>query len=305
MKSTSKGLSLTVLGLLVAALGVIAPIAWDWWNKRSQLTIETKSNVSIVTASQPIKNLEFTYGGRKVTELRKLTILVSNTGRTAITKDDVVVPLSLAFAAEEILEASIVRQAPSNLGCSLAIDKNVITLSFALLNQNDEAEIEVLVSGSYAGYSAAARIKNIDDVRIADVSRSITVRRDFGWGVYVAGFFGILFVIAGIAMLAEIPRKKRAVAALDGGNHRLLTAQTRDEAAVLFRANFGFLSGANREGARDEVLNNAWPLDGSAREKLKRLLMAHISREASAGPAFMAFGFACVALWYVFTSVFG
>ena len=113
MKNLTNGTSLTLLGLIIAILGVVSPIAWDWWNKRTQITIETKSNVSIVSISQPINNLELLYNGKKVSELHKVVLVMRNTGKTPVTKDDVVSPLTLIFSADEILEVVLPSSTPN------------------------------------------------------------------------------------------------------------------------------------------------------------------------------------------------
>jgi hypothetical protein len=299
----SGGLSLTLLGLIIGTLGVVSPIAWDWWNKRAQLTIETKSSVSIVSISQPIKSLVLTYNSRKVSELRKITLIVRNSGRTPITKDDVIAPLTMTFLADELLEATIVRQVPVDLNPTITATKNTVTLAFTLLNPRDEAEVEVLTAGKYSGYTATARIKNIDAVEIADISRAIKIRNYFSFGVYVAGAFGLLFALAAVSLLFEIPASKRARAALQDDSHRLLHAQSRGEALGYLKSDLGFLSGSRLRRVRDKVSTHAWPLDDSSRNELKDISIMESSAENSLGGAILAFALAGLALWYVLSNV--
>lgn len=305
MKTTLNGISLTVLGLVIAAIGVVSPIAWDWWNKRSQISIETKSTVAFVASSQPIKNLEFTYNGRKVSELQKIVLLLKNSGRTPIVKDDIVSPVTITFSADEILEAALVRQTPPNLNVTISSQKNLITFAFALLNPGDEAEIEVLTAGKYSGYSAEARIKNIDAVAISNPTRTINIRSDFGFGVYIAGAFGLLFLAVGIAILSEIPKKKRATAGLLEGAHRLLHAQSKEEAIRYFKSDLGFLSGSNKRAVSQNISDRTWPLGDKDQAELKNISLGSIEAEDSFGPAIIGFVSAGISFWYVLSNILG
>lgn len=305
MKITSNGISLTVFGLVIAALGVVSPIAWDWWNKRSQLSIETKSNIAFVASSQPIKNLEFMYNGRKIAELQKVALLIRNSGRTPIVKEDVVSPLTVNFVADEILEATLVRQAPQNLNASISTQKNLVTFAFALLNPGDEAEIEVLMAGKYAGYTAEARIKNIDAVAISNPARTINIRSDLGLGVYVAGTFGLIFVLGGIAIFAEIPAKRKARSEFEEGSHRLLSAQSEMEAGHYFKSDMGFLSGSNKRVVGQRIVGAVWPLDDQARTDIAKIAIGGIDAENSFFPGLFAIAIGGIAIWYVFSNLLG
>lgn len=305
MKTTLNGISLTVLGLVIAAIGVVSPIAWDWWNKRSQISIETKSTFAFVASSQPIKNLEFTYNGRKVSELQKIVLLLKNSGRTPITKDDIVSPLTIAFSADEILEATLVRQTPPNLNTAISSQKNAITFAFALLNPGDEAEIEVLTAGKYSGYSAEARIKNIDAISISNPTRTINIRSDFGFGVYIAGAFGLILFAVGVTLLSEIPRKKRATAGLLDGTHRILHAQSIEEAIRYFHSDMQFLSGLNKTTVRRKISDETWPLDNKGRAELREISLGCIEAEDSFGPSIIGFVSAGISFWYVLSNVLG
>lgn len=294
-----------MIGIILAGLGIVSPIAWDWWSKQSQLVVETVSSISVIGHSQSLKNLEFTYNGKKIAELQRLNVTIKNAGRTPIAKEDIVVPLTLTLRAGEVLEANIVRQVPTNLGGTIAVSKNSISIFFSLLNPNDEVEIEILTSGKFLGYVANARIKNIESVALGDSSRAITIRSDVGVGVYIAGIFGLVFLIGAIAMFLEIPTKTRAVASLKDGSHRLLNSSSQQEADRHLQSDFAFLTGSRNRLLRSSIANRSWPLDPSNSSALRNDVIGIVDSEPSAGPGAIAFVIAGAALWYVGTSVFG
>lgn len=303
MRNITNGYSLTLLGLVIAALGVISPIAWDWWNKRTQITIETKSNVSIVSISQPIKNLELLYNGKKVSELHKVVLVMRNSGKTPVTKDDVISPLTLNFTADEILEAVLARKDPKNLGATASLSGNVLVLGFDLFNPSDEAEIEILIAGKYDGFTAGARIKNITNIEVTDTANEKKNWKNLGVGAYISAFFGFIFVLAGIALLAEIPKKKIAASLIKQGASRILQAKSSDEAINYLANDFGFLAGSRRKNAKGKIAELDYPLNEAHKAVLAGTLVEAIDNEDSFGPAVVVFVISGIASWYVLSKL--
>jgi hypothetical protein len=302
MKNFTNGASLTLVGLIIAALGVISPIAWDWWNKRTQITIENKSNVSIVSISQPVKNLELLYNGKKISELRKVVLLVKNTGKIPVTKEDVISPLKLIFSADEVLEASATRHSPSNFNASVFLKEKEMALGFDLFNPGDETEIEVLVAGAYEGFNATARIKNISSIEVVDASNDKKSWKNLGLGAYISGFFGVVFLISGTVLLFEIPRKKISISLIKQGASPILKSQSPDEATIHLKNEFGFLTGPRARIVRLKIHQLNYPISDVDKEELASALINAIEREDSAVPAIFSFVIGGIASWYVVSS---
>lgn len=303
MKPLNNGTSLTLLGLIIAAIGVVSPIAWDWWNKRTQITIEKKSNVSIVSISQPVKNLELLYNGKKISELRKINLIMRNTGKTPVTKEDVISPLTLTFSADEILEVSIARKHPNNLNASTSLTGNALVLGFDLFNPGDEAEIEALIAGGYEGFSAAARIKNITSIDLIDASTEAKTWKNLSFGAYVSGFFGLLFFLSGITMLLEIPRKRIIASTVEQGASPILNSQSLEEAKNHLKNDFGFLTGVRSMNVRKKIDQINYPINASSKQELSALLVESIRNEDSLWPAVFSFIISGIASWYVIAKI--
>lgn len=303
MRNITQGISLSVLGLIICLVGVVTPIAWDWWNKRAQLTVETKSSISVVGRSQSLKNLEFSYNGKRIAELQRVNLIVRNAGRTAVLKEDIITPFTLTFKADEVLESTIVRQMPLNLSATAAIQQKHVIISFPLLNPDDEIELEVLLSGPYTGFGASARIKNISNVTVADTSRAITIRNDIGFGVFIAGAFGVLFLFGTGGLLIEVRNTRNALTGLSNNTHRLLDADSKSEAQLVVNDDIGFLTGFGARRLRDRIDAAVWPLNASDRNALRVLAIDSVKTEDTAGPAAVTGILSGIAIWYVYTSV--
>ena len=303
MRNITNGASLTLLGLIITALGVVSPIAWDWWNKRTQISLETKSNVSIVSIAQPIKNLELLYNNKKISELHKVVLVMRNSGKTPFTKDDVVSPITIVFSADEVLEATLARKDPKNLGVSAALTGNALVLNFDLINPNDEAEIEILIAGKYDGFSAAARIKNLADIEITDSTTEKKTWKNLGVEAYISGFFGFMFVLVGVGLLAEIPKKRVAASLVKQGSSQILNATSYDEAISILEADFNFLSGTREKNVRKQIRELGYPLNEEHKTVFSNVLAEAIENEDSFGPAAIAFVFSGIASWYVISKL--
>lgn len=304
MKNIGRGTSITVIGLIIGALGVISPIAWDWWNKRTQIVIEKKSNISIVSISQPVQNLELLYNGKKVSELRKVIFLLRNNGRTPIVKDDVVTPLALNFLADEILEAAVTRKNPENFNASTLLVKNTLTLGFDLFNPGDEAEIEVLISGVYSGFTANARIKNISRIDVLDISEEKKSWKSLGFGAYFSGFFGAVFCLIGFALFLEIPKKKVAKSLLELGAHPILLSENSLDAVSRLKKDFPFLQTDRTKPISVFLYTTEFPLTEDGKKTLADLLIGVIDREESFAGGLVALMLGGISFAYVISKLY-
>lgn len=246
MSKIKNGVSLTILGLLLAALGVIAPIIWDWWSKRSEITVETKQSFTLLQKEKSIQKLEIFYGGKSVDSLAKTVLVLKNSGRTPISKDDVVAPLTLTFQKSEVLEVIVMRQTPSNLNAAITTDGHNVAVTFQLLNPDDEIELSVLTNGENPTFDAHARIKSISKILQTSLENQPRVRWNAGVGPYVAGIFGIIFIFGGIGLLLEIPKKNMAKRLINHPQGPIATATSPDQIRDYVTTSLSFYSPRTR-----------------------------------------------------------
>ncbi|MGB4074426.1 hypothetical protein [Pseudomonas sp.] len=210
----TKGVSLTLAGLALATLGIITPITWDWWNTKSDLTITKEQRVNLIEQKTSVDGLKITYLGRDIESLSKIVFTLKNTGRTPIESSDLVSPPTLEITDGELLNASIEIMEPENLGSTITQNGNTVSIKFPLLNPEDFIKFSILVSGQSFSYKIESRIKNISKITSLDEKDQIKIRSSFGFGTYVVAAFVILFLAIFLALIADIPKRKRAYKSL-------------------------------------------------------------------------------------------
>ncbi|WOE82001.1 hypothetical protein RZO07_12535 [Pseudomonas protegens] len=299
MQDLRKKLSLTVLSLLLASLGVIAPIAWDWWSKRTQLTFETKSSAAVVSTALPMDKLELTYDGKKISELTRVVMTLKNTGRTAILKDDIVAPLTLSTSGGELMEAQVISRYPDNLDISAAIVRNQVVLQVSLLNPGEFADIDLLISEKNPVLTPSGRIKNISEITLTDVSKTISIRTDIGLPMIILGVFGLFFITIATLLFLEVPKKRRALTLLERNNHEILFADSAAQARAYIYSDFNFLSSNNRKSADSAIDKLDWPPSDADRNTLKKELRSAINAEDSVGPGLLCLVPGILAIFYL------
>lgn len=210
----TKGVSLTLAGLALATLGIVAPIVWDWWNTKSDLTITKEQRVNLIEQKTSVDGLKITYLGRDIESLSKIVFTLKNTGRTPIERSDLVSPPTLEITNGELLNASIETMEPENLDSTITQNGNAVSIIFPLLNPEDLIKFSILVSGQNFSYKIESRIKNISKITSLDEKDQIRIRSSFGFGTYVVASFVAFFIVILLALIADIPKRKRAYKSL-------------------------------------------------------------------------------------------
>lgn len=298
------GLSITVIGLFIAALGVVSPIAWDWYTKKSELTLLKSPNVSLVEKKESIDGLLVTYNGRGVDSLRKTTFTLKNTGRTPIVESDLVSPPTIMVTGGDILQASIEKVFPDNIGAKLDLigDKRV-SIRFPLLNSGDSVAVGLLVSGEDLEFSAESRVKNVAELLIIDESSQVRLKASFGWSIYVVGFFTLIFIFALVGLLSEVPARKRAFKALDSGTTPVKSGEPVFVVNTFVRNDLRFLTSTKK----DEIMSLAsqsgdFLTDNVAKSVLSKMYM-EVSNYNPLGGALIMLVLVLVGSYYIYSNV--
>lgn len=131
MKSLNFGV-FAILGLFLAAGGILAPIIWDLYKTTSALELHHVSNIKLVESVELFEKLQLTYDGRPVSTLSRHTFSLINTGRTPILKNALILPPTLEFQGNvEILEVIEDATSPQDLDVTYTVQKtdNTVTVS--------------------------------------------------------------------------------------------------------------------------------------------------------------------------------
>jgi hypothetical protein len=301
MKITT-GFSLTLAGLSIAALGVVAPIAWDWWSKRAEITVETRQSVTILQKEQSLTKLTISYDGRPIDSLNKTTLALKNNGRIPIIESDVVEPVRISFQHAQILEISSIRQTPSNLGASVLLSGNTATINLKLLNPNDEVELSILTAEGVPDFTADARIRGVSSISLVGPVPKNQLRNKIGWPIWVASGFSAIFVFFGISMMKEIAAKRVTSRELKSGTGRLYSAATKQQVSA-YLAGMRFLLARNKSPVLAFLAECQEPLNDQAKETLRILTLAAIDADDSVGPAIAGFTLAIFGFAYAIYNV--
>ncbi len=160
---------LSFLSVLVAILGIGAPIAWDYWSNLYTLTLYKQSENVVLSKESKIPGLKFEYLGKPVESLNTTRFQFQNSGNKFIDKSDVVKGIEVKIDGADILDIKIVEQNPKNLNLDISkLSDNSFGIAFELLNPNDFSTFDIVSSGSIGNFKSSSRIKKIDKITDQD-----------------------------------------------------------------------------------------------------------------------------------------
>lgn len=261
-----------ILGILIPIIAIAAPILWDLYTHNVDLTINVKSSSSVISKDLPIQNLELLYAGKKIDALNRLLIEIENTGKSAITLQDVLSPLELSFVSSEILEAKVIKVSPENL--DFVIRQNgsqKLIANFNLLNPSDKVEIDFLLLGSDARFVAKTRIKNLNQVNIqSSLTADETTSGAYKAAVILSCLLGVLLLYFGWdELLLKAPKNFKLSERLRNGNGIFYDEPDVESAVSVFKNEFKDLSERLKKEVNSLIRKTIFPVDDSTRKQLQ------------------------------------
>lgn len=304
MADNKNGISLTLIGLIVAIIGVLAPIIWDWWSSSAEITLTTAHTVTIVEKKTDVENLTILYDDQKINTLSKSSFELKNTGRTAITASDLISDPKLELKGGKILEVEINEAYPNNNDAVISNAGSLITLKFELLNPGDYIKFSVLTDASNPVFLASSRIKNVKELQVVQVEDQVKVSGNISFWVYVVAAFSLLFLLVFMALLAEVPKLKKQVKAIRDCHTPLHSGESINVVRSYIDTDLSMLTTKKRE-----VLHNMIPtgVDALSQEQADELILQvrmDLSNEAPLAGAIVCLIIVGIGGWYVFSSVF-
>ncbi|MGE8286724.1 MAG: hypothetical protein ACN6RG_02120 [Stenotrophomonas sp.] len=272
--SKTRGVSIGIWGLALAALAIVVPIIWDWWKQSSGVTVEVVSSTSVFSVQNPIGGLDFSYRGKRVDYLSQVVLRVKNSGRSPILRGDVVSPLTISVGGE-LFEGRVTDSSPANLGATVVLQGREVLIDFPLLNPGDGFVVTVLTPERDPVVEAVARIKGVSGVDIVlPAKRSGYQKLDTIIAVVAVGLIALLFTSFTVIGFFQWIKKRKFVASLLEGGRQFREVASSDDALgmLLKKGQLDFLGDpAKRELV--ELFNcTEWPLaEGSLNEFLERV----------------------------------
>ena len=292
-------------GELTAGLGVVAPILWDLWNSRSEITLTLRQSATLVQKEQALEKLAIQYGGKPIDALSKIVFSLENTGRTAITNEDVITPLQLSFSEAEVLEVNVGKSSPTDLGAQLEHDNKEVRIRFPLFNSGDAIEFNVLLSGKNVAYSASARIKNIKRLNVINEDDQVRIKKKPGVGVYFVGVLSLLFIAVFVSLVGEEKRKRRTLKNLASGGPPFQGNETVEAIRDFVGREMTFLTTQRKREVLEALATRSGALKEVDLVQLRKFLEDKALQESPLGGAVVSFVIASAGCWYVFSSLFG
>jgi hypothetical protein len=196
--SIKKNSVLARVALLIATVGIVTPMAWDYYKTKSAIELQLLSSVSLIKMGQTIDNLSILYNSKKASNISKLNFVLLNNGRLPIRRQDILKNPQITFdPSNEIYEFRIERVFPPELEISSTLDSknNRVEISFPLLNKSDRIEFSVLVSGVNPTFNASTRISGISNLEIVDKTKETGNKNvHIPWTVIVVGVITLVIM---------------------------------------------------------------------------------------------------------------
>ena len=125
------------LGLLLAGLGIITPIIWDYYKTKSAIELHLLSTLALLDTTNKLnpEKLIITYDKKGVQNISKMQFRLTNIGAIPLRASDLEDPPTLIFPDDtQVLEFQKDRVAPENLEFTHTIDqtKRKLTIGFRI-----------------------------------------------------------------------------------------------------------------------------------------------------------------------------
>ncbi len=144
---------LTVIGVIAGLLGIVSSISFAFSPIREpekDLNISIVREARLIQTDSPRVEFEILYQGKPVENVSTLTLVMENTGKSAITPEDWSEPIQVKITNPNmtLLDATVVDSVPEDLDLVPEIaSASTIRIQPTLLNPGDRATVYFLLSG--------------------------------------------------------------------------------------------------------------------------------------------------------------
>lgn len=165
----SKFSVISIISLIIALLGVIAPIVWDYYTDKKGISLSVLSRSVIISPSTDVKGLDISYKGTKLSFLSKTVFQIENIGNRPLLSSDIVSPIRIELQkGTNILDLIIEYKHPQNIDVSLSRNNEIIEVTFSLLNPGDKISFSLLTNVKQIDFIATARIAGVSDLVVTE-----------------------------------------------------------------------------------------------------------------------------------------
>lgn len=238
--------AITFVSLVVAILGVVVPIAWDYYSGRKGVSLTLMSHSQVISSNTAVDGLEIIYKGTKLSSLSRMTFLVENTGSKPILASDVVSPIKIETSGKSnILDVIIDSKQPENLEVQITNSSRSVEINFSLLNPGDTVLVSLLVDSLDKGFRATTRIAGVKDLNVNnEPPKTLTV-----WALLwiPVGLLSLVLVLASSVGFIQYPKEVRVKRSIRKGLFIVPEFKSYEEAHNWVKETTDFITSSERE----------------------------------------------------------
>lgn len=238
--------AITFVSLVVAILGVVVPIAWDYYSGRKGVSLTLASHGQVISSNASVDGLEIIYKGTKLTSLSKMTFLVENTGSKPILASDVVSPIKIDTSEESnILDVIVESKKPENLEVMITSSSQSVEIKFSLLNPADTILFSLLVDSLDKEFKATTRIAGVKDLDVNnEPPKTLTV-----WALLwiPVGLLSLLLLLASFVGFVQFPQEVRIKRSIKNGLLEVPEFKSYEDAHTWVKETTDFITSSERE----------------------------------------------------------
>lgn len=297
-----KAKSITIIGLAIAAIGVVTPIAWDIWADPYEMSLFVHNRTLLIQRTEGIEGLRVMFLSREIDKLFNTEISIENTGRKLIQKDDIIKPLVIAFSETPILGVALKERQPSNLEYTVKqISATQLQLDFDLLNRGEIIVLNVLTEKSPVKIDGAIRAKNLSKLNVRDYQAVPPLKDKIPTHVFYIIGFSMFFLIFGVrAARKEFGPLRRDAFFI---NETLKPCFSKDELNRILQHNIWHRLSDRQKARLEEKIKNTDTTDDKATRDLADAITYEALSQDASGMIVITAILAVIALIYGFVRI--
>ena len=238
--------AITFASLVIAILGVVVPIAWDYYPGHKGVSLTLISPSHVISSNAAVDGLEIIYKGNKLYSLSRMTFLVENTGSKPILATDVVSPIKIeASKKSNILDVIIDSKQPENLEVRITNSNRSAEINFSLLNPGDTVLISLLVDSLDKEFRATTRIAGVKDLNVSNEPPKTLTAWALLW--IPVGLLSVLLLLTSVVGFIRYPKEVRVKMSIKKGLFTTPKFNSYEEAHKWVKETTSFMTNSERE----------------------------------------------------------
>lgn len=187
------------IAFIFPAFLFLASIIWDIWSSSYDLSLIISGRTLLIKKLEGIDGLKVTLKEREIDRLFSTEIVIENTGRKLISKDDIIKPMRVVFSDTPILGWALKERHPENLEFAIkVIDQAEMEIEFDVLNRGEKLVLNILTDQEPNKIVGKIRAKNFSTLNMQDHHEGASVARKVPTHALLIIGFSTFYIVFGI-----------------------------------------------------------------------------------------------------------